>query len=200
MAGPLGRRPHVLGAEPGRTARRRRGRAHQAQAVRARHVPVPEWRRPPRRPPARVHRHRRVRALHAHERSQRVARDGLRRVRSARPSSTRSSTVVIRGDHRRQRRQHAPAAARTRARARLASQRRHHRPAVLPLDAVDLPADLQLVVRRGRCRRSGPRSSDRGADRGARVRRARADERCRASTSIRTTRRGAISTRPPAAR
>ena len=43
------------------------------------------------------------------------------------------------------------------------------RPGVLPLDAVDLPADLQLLVRRGGRaprRRAGPRPADRRAGRG----------------------------------
>ena len=52
------------------------------EALRARHVPVPEWCRPPRRSPARLHRHRRVRAVPAHERPQRAARARLRRVRA----------------------------------------------------------------------------------------------------------------------
>ena len=51
--------------------------------------PYPSGAGPPRRSSARLHRHRRVRALQAHERLQRAARDGLRRVRPARPSSTR---------------------------------------------------------------------------------------------------------------
>ena len=52
-------------------------------------------------------------------------------------------------------------AARARARARSAPRSGDHRRRVLPVDAVDLPADLQLVVRRGR--RAG------AADRAARA-------------------------------
>ncbi len=64
--------------------RRLRGSRRPPQALRARHVPVPERRGPARRAPARLHRHRRLRPLHAHERPQRAARDGLRRIRSPR--------------------------------------------------------------------------------------------------------------------
>ena len=48
-----------------------------------------------------------------------------------------------------------------------------HRSRLLPMDAVDLPADLQLLVRRPS--RAGP--ADHRADRGARLRRARAGGR-----------------------
>ena len=51
LAGALGRRPHVRDAEPDRAARRP-GTRHRTgrEAVRARHVPLPVGRRPPRRP------------------------------------------------------------------------------------------------------------------------------------------------------
>ena len=77
--------PHVLHAQPGRPAGRpRAGRRARREAVRARHVPLPVGYRPARRPPAGLHRHRRVRPLQAHDRAQRAAHDGLRRVRPAR--------------------------------------------------------------------------------------------------------------------
>ena len=89
---------HVRGAEPGRAAGRPRQRRRPAEAVRARHVPVPVRRRPARRPPAGLHRHRRLRPLQADDRPQRAAHDGLRRLRPARravrrrrPASTRRS-------------------------------------------------------------------------------------------------------------
>ena len=132
-----------------------------ATAVRARHVPVPERRGPPRRPPARLHRHRRLRALQADDRPQRAARDGLRRVRPAGRAVRGADRAAPACHHRGERREHAPPAARARARSRPAPQRRDHRPRVLPLDAVDLPAALRLLVRRGR----RPRPSDRRAHR-----------------------------------
>ncbi len=76
-------RAHLLGPEPVGAAERglRRGRGPH-EALRARHVPVPERRGAPRRPSPRVHRHRRLRPLQADDRAQRPARDGLRRVRA----------------------------------------------------------------------------------------------------------------------
>ena len=50
--------------------------------------------------------------------------------------------------HRGEHRQHAPPAAPPRPGPRPPPQRRHHRRGLLPLDAVDLPADLQRLVRR----------------------------------------------------
>jgi hypothetical protein len=64
------------------------------------------------------------------------------------------------GHHLPEHRRVHPAAAPARAGARPASHDRHHRPGVLPLDAVDLPTDLQRLVRPDR--RQG--ASDRGAD------------------------------------
>ena len=85
MAGPLGVRARVLDAEPRPgSSPKTRAASPTGRTLRARHVPVPERHRTARRPPARLHRHRRVRALPAHERLQRPARDGLRRVRLAR--------------------------------------------------------------------------------------------------------------------
>ena len=73
---------------PNRTGLLRRGPARHRATGRSLFVldmfPYPSGVGPPRRPPARLHRDRRVRALPAHDRLQRAARDGLRRVRSAR--------------------------------------------------------------------------------------------------------------------
>ena len=158
---------------PARRGPARSGRS--AGAVRARHVPVPERQGTARRAPARLHRHRRVRALPAHERLQRAARDGLRRVRVARPSSTRCRP----GQHPRVTTEQNIATMKRQLRAlglgaRPAPRSGHDRRVVLPLDAVDLPADLQLLVRRRR--RSGP--ADRRAGRRVPQRRA-ADARRR---------------------
>ncbi len=86
-----------------------------------------------------------------------------------------------------ERRQLPPAAATTRSEPRRTPQHQHHRPGLLPLDAVDLPADLQLVVRhRGR---QGP--TDQRADRSS---------TSRAVARPTTAGRGPISRRPSATR
>ena len=85
VAGLVGRARHVRDAEPGRpTGRRRSGRRTRREAVRARHVPLPVRRGFACRTPPRIHRHRRLRPVQAHDRPQRAAHDGLRRVRTAR--------------------------------------------------------------------------------------------------------------------
>ena len=147
----------VVGRAAARSRRRTRparsptpsgsARAGHGQDVRARHVPVPERRRPARRAPAGLHRHRRLLPLQADDRPQRAVHDGLRRVRSA-GRAVRGADRPAPGDHHAaEHRQHAPPAAPAGAEPRPAAQRVHHRPELLPLDAVDLPADLQLLVR-----------------------------------------------------
>ena len=84
-----------------------------------------------------------LRPLQADDRAQRAARAGLRRVRPARRAVRRADRPAPAGHHRGEHRDHARAAAPAGAGARPAPQRRDHRPGVLPLDAVDLPADLQ---------------------------------------------------------
>ena len=118
-----------------------------AQAVRARHVPVPLRHRPPRRPPAGLHRHRRLRPLPPHGRSQRPLHDGLRRLRPARRAVRRADRAAP-GDHDGgQRGQLPPPAAPPGHEPRPAPLDRHHRPRLLPLDAVDLHPDLRELVR-----------------------------------------------------
>ncbi len=160
-------RARLLHAQPHRPAQRRPA-AHRrsARPVRARHVPVPERRRAARRPSARLHRHRRVRPLPTDERVQRPARDGLRRVRSARRAVRGADGHASAGDHRREHRHDEAPAPRARARTRSAARPRYHRRRVLPLDAVDLPADLQLLVRRRGAARPTDRDPRAGAPRG----------------------------------
>ena len=89
--------------------------------------PYPSGDGPPRRPPARLHRHRRVRPLHAHERPQRAPRHGLRRVRPPRRAVRGADRPAPTRHHRGEHRHHAPPAACARARPRPAPRRRHHR-------------------------------------------------------------------------
>ena len=157
VAGALGRRGHVRGAEPGRPAGRPGGRRRaRPQAVRARHVPVPVGHRPARRPPAGLHRHRRLQPLPADGRAQRPVLDGLRRLRPA-------GRAVRRADRHPPGRSRRPRTSTTyrapdpppRPEPRPPPLDRHHRPGLLPLDAVDLPADLRVLVR-PRARRTAP--------------------------------------------
>ena len=167
LAGPLGRRRHLRGPNPAgplADAGRRRpaGRSSSCSTCsRTRrgaglHVGHPLG----------LHRHRRLRPLQAHDRPQRAAHDGLRRLRPARravrrrrPASTRAITTEANiANYRRQLRRlglgHDP-------RRRIATTD----VGLLPLDAVDLPADLQRLVRHRR--RPGP--PDRRAGRRVRV-------------------------------
>ncbi len=178
MAGPVGVRAHLLGPEPVRPAVGgiRPGRRPR-EAVRPRHVPVPERRGPPRGASARLHRDRRVRPLQADDRLQCPPRHGLRRIRPPGRAVRRPDRSASAGHHRGQHREHAAAAACARARTRLPSGRGHHRRVVLPVDAVDLPADLQLLVRRRRATGAADQRADpdpRGGSR-CRVGRSRPD-------------------------
>ena len=92
---------------------------------------------------------------------QRAARDGLRRVRSPRRAVRGADRHAPARHHRGEHRQHEAPDARARSRSRPAPRPGHHRRRLLPVDAVDLPADLQLLVRR----RRRPRPADRGAGR-----------------------------------
>ena len=164
LAGPLGTGGHLPRPQPDRPAGGgfRPGR-RAAAPLRDGHVPVPERRGAARRPPAGLHRHRRVRPLPADVRRQRAAHDGLRRVRPARRAVRGGDRTAPPGDHRGQHPGLPPAAAPAGAGPRPAPRRRHHRRRVLPVDPVDLPADLRRLVRPG----SRPRASGRRAGGGA---------------------------------
>ena len=122
--------------------------------------------------PARLHRHRRVRPVPAHDGLQRPAHDGLRRLRAAR-RAVRGADRQAPAHHHRGRT--SPTTAAQLRRLGLGHDPRRVDPttdvALLPLDAVDLPADLRLLVRR----RRGSRPADRGAGRRASSRESRAD-------------------------
>ncbi len=184
LAGPLGRARHVPRPQPvgpvGRPGGRRR--LPRRAPPRPRHVPVPERRRAARRPPAGLHRHRRRRALQPDARQERAALPGLRRVRAAGRAVRGADRPAPAQDHRGQHRHHGAPAAPPGPGPRRPPRDPDHRPRVLPLDPVDLPADLQLLVRR-RCRaprrRAGPRPADRRARRGVPLRRPPAARRRR---------------------
>ena len=121
----------------------------RAEAVRDGHVPVPVRRGPARRPPAGLHRHRQLHPVRPHDRVQRAAPDGLRRLRPAGRAVRGADRHPPAQDHRGERRA-LPGQLR---RLGLAYDNRRSFATtdvdVLPLDPVDLPADLQLLVRPG---------------------------------------------------
>ena len=146
LAGVVGRPAHLRGRQPRRSAGRQPG--HQSREdLHPRHVPVPERHRPARRTPVGLHRHRRLRPVPAHGRQERAVHDGLRRLRPARRAVRRADRHASGGHHPAERRCDAPPAAPHRAQPRPPAQHRHHRSRLLPLDAVDLPAGLQQLVR-----------------------------------------------------
>ena len=119
-----------------------------------------------RRAPAGLHRHRRLRPLLPDDRAQCSARVGLRRVRPARRAVRDPDRHPSAHPHRSQHRELPQAARPPGTRPRQPPQLLHHRPRVLQVDAVDLPADLQRLVRSRT--ESGP--ADRRADRRIRLR------------------------------
>ena len=172
MAGAVGQAGDVRGPQPLRGAGRRLGRPGRPRSVlRARHVPLSLGRRPPCRASARLHRLRQLRPVPAHAGRQSSSIPSGSTPSACPPSSTpsrpastrRSSTAENIDTMRRQLRRlglaHDP--------RRVAL---HRRPAVLPLDPVDLPADVRVLVRR----RPAGRAAHRGPGRGARAGRPRA--------------------------
>jgi hypothetical protein len=186
VAGALGAGRDLSRAQPERRARGAQRAAGEPRGLlRAGHVPVSERVGAARRAPARLHRERRGRAPPAHAGVQRPPHDRLRRVRPPRRALCRRDRPASGGHDAREHREHAAPAAPARARSRSAAQRGHHRPRLLPLDAVDLPAPVRSVVRpRGGCRPAGRgagRRPRRGHARSAR----RDDGRTRVARSVR---------------
>ena len=157
----MGCRRHVPRSEPRWPTRRAGQSGRPRQVVRPRHVPLPLGRGSARRASPRLHRHRRLCPLQAHDRGKRPARPRLRQLRVAGRTARDRHRHPPAHQHRIQHRQHAPPVAQTRTRPRRAPQREHDRRGLLQVDAVDLLADLQLVVRR----RSEACTTDRRADR-----------------------------------
>src|SRR5580693_376078 len=141
LAGPVGARGHLPRPEP-------RGRA--AQVLPGRLLPLSQRHRAARRSPAGLHRHRRVRAVPAHDRASRAAPLRLRHLRAARRAVRHRHRPAPGRDRAAERGRHAPPAAAPRSGTRPSPRDHDQRPVLLPLDAVDLPADLQQLVRPGR--------------------------------------------------
>ena len=118
-------------------------RPGQAQALHPRHVPLPQRRRPARRPSRGLHRHRHPLPLQADARVQRPAPDGLGRLRPARRAVRRSRPST----HPRITTQANIDTFRRQIKSlgfslRLGPRGRHDRPGLLQVDPVDLPAAL----------------------------------------------------------
>src|SRR5262249_54985421 len=145
----------VLGEEPN-VRRPASAQAPHAEALRARYVPVPQRRRSARRPSRRLYRDRYRLPCRPDARQKRDAPDGLRRVwparRRARDQNGRTSTLP----HRKEYRNVSPPAQVAWLLLRLVARTGDDRHRVLPLDAVDLPANLRHVVRR----RAAARATD----------------------------------------
>ena len=132
------------------------------------HVPLPLGGGAARRAPAGLHRDGRPGPLPADDRSQRAARDGLRRLRPARGAVRGADRHAPAHHHRGQRRPLQGPAAPAGPGPRRAPVGRDHGCRLLPLDPVDLSEDLRLLLRRA----AAPRAADRGT--GGRVRGRRA--------------------------
>ena len=140
-----------------RPARRRR----DAQGVRAGHVPLPQRRRAARRPPRGVHRHRHRQPLPADE-GRTTSCTRWAGTRSAcPPSSTRSRPTRTRADDdAEEHRELPPADPDARPELRLGPRGRHDRPELLQVDAVDLPAAVQQLLRPDRPEGQADRAPD----------------------------------------
>ena len=171
MAGAVGQAGDVRGPQPLRGAGRRLGRSGGPRSVlRARHVPLSLGRRPPCRASARLHRLRQLRPVPAHAGRHRPPSLRVRRLRPARRAVRHRDRQAPGGEHRREHRHHAAAAPAARAGPRPPSCPLHRRPAVLPVDPVDLPAAVRVLVRR----RPAGRAAHRRPGRGVRAGRPRA--------------------------
>ena len=131
----------------------------EAEVLRAQHVPLPLWGGAARGPSARLHSIRHIRALQAAAGLQRIEPHGLRRLRPAgRAVRHTDGTAPGRDDGA----EHQPlprTAGQNRLLVRLGQGGAHVRPEVLPLDAVGVHQDVQLILRQ----RAAEGQADRGA-------------------------------------
>ena len=150
VAGPVGGGGHFPGSQPGRSVgRAREGRRSRQRSWSSSTCSRTRAARAARRPPAGLHRHGCVCPLPPDARQERPALPGLRRVRAAGRAVRRADRPAPAQDDRGQHGRHAPPAAAAGAGFDDAAQLRDHRRGLLQVDAVDIPADLQLLVRPG---------------------------------------------------
>ena len=128
----------------------RRGlRPGQAEVLRARHVSLSQRLGPARGASGRLHGDGHHLALPAHEGLQRPAPDGLGRLRPARRAARHQDRRAPAREHGPQRRQLQAAAHPHRLQLRLGPRGQHDRPRLFPLDPMDLPAAVRVVVQPG---------------------------------------------------
>ena len=130
-------------------SRRERFRSGEAEILRPRHVSVPERGGVARWTSGGLHRDGHRCSLQTDARLQRVASDGLGRIRSARRAIRRQERAASRRHHARERREIQKPTKADRFFLRLATRDQHDRPALLQVDAVDFSPDLQFVVQSG---------------------------------------------------
>ena len=131
----------------------------QTEVLRAQHVPLPLGGGTARRPPARLHSLRHIRALQAPEGLQRAQPHGLRRLRPAGRAVRHTDWTAPGKDNKgKHSTVHRPTE-QNRLLVRLGQKNKHVRPKVLPLDAVGVHQDVQLILRQ----RAAEGQADRGA-------------------------------------
>lgn len=137
---------------------RNRGRA-ETEVLRAQHVPLPIRGGPARGPSARLHSIRHIRALQAAAGLQRIEPHGLRRLRPAGRAVRHTDGTAPRKDNKGKHGTVYRPTEQNRLLVRLGQKNKHVRPEVLPLDAVGVHQDVQLILRQ----RAAEGQADRGA-------------------------------------
>ena len=132
-----------------------------AQGVRAGHVPLPQRRRPARRAPRGLHRHRHRLPVSCGCRAATCCTRWAGTRSACPPSSTRSRPTRTRAETtREEHRELPPADPDAGPELRLGPRGRYHRPGVLQVDAVDLPAAVQQLLRPDRPEGQADRAPD----------------------------------------
>jgi len=127
-------------------SQRARFRSRETKILYTRHVSLPERGGAARWTPRRLHGHGHRSPLQTDARLQRVASDGLGRIRSARGAIRDQKRPASRGHYARERGEIQGTTKANRFFLRLATGDQHHRSGLLQVDAVDFSPDLQFLV------------------------------------------------------
>src|SRR5439155_16548320 len=125
---------------------RARFRSREAKILYTRHVSLPEWGGAARWASRRLHRHGHRSSLQTDARLQRVASDGLGRIRPARGAIRDQKRPASRRHYARERGEIQETTKADRFFLRLAAGDQHDRSSLLYVDAVDFSPDLQFLV------------------------------------------------------